>query len=305
MEELRFLFDNEEHVGRWIAKLNLGDATIIQTARMRRAWQAVRLYFTQAEQDRSKVMLADLDSLLEDGELRNVKQSFWRRYRLRFPTEVHPADSLLSRVSREIAKRMLCVYPIGKVRNLQFQLTTVQKKRKLGDNLWTEEVETEDMGVHDENTYLDKLHTLLLAYAMAGVEALPGVDLTKESTLGAASVEFVGVPLDTVLAYYYRAKRCTLSLPPSRRLAWLQAKDTEERSEWVTRFRESTDSLGLVIKQVMEARDAHWTVSNPTPGHIVPEQPGTSTANKEQLGAQASPSFAKDLQWQGRRQQPS
>ena len=73
-------------MGRWITKLGLGDATIIQTARMRRAWQAVRLYFTQAEQDRSKVTLADLDSLLEDGELRNDKQSFWKRYRLRFPS---------------------------------------------------------------------------------------------------------------------------------------------------------------------------------------------------------------------------
>ena len=190
LEELRYLFDSEEHVGRWITKLGLGDATIIQTARMRRAWQAVRLYFNQAEQDRSKVTLADLDSLLEDGELRNVKQSFWKRYRLRFPSEVHPADSLLSRVSREIAKRMLRVYPIWKVRNLQFQLTTVQKKRRVGGNLWTEEVEAEDTGVHDEtdeNTYLDKLHTLLLAYAMAGVEPLPGVGLTKESTWGAAS----------------------------------------------------------------------------------------------------------------------
>ena len=101
--------------------------------------------------------------------------------------------------------------------------------------------------------------------------------------MGAASVEFVGVPLDTVLAYYYRAKKCTLPLPAGRRLAWLQAKDTEERSEWVTRFRESTDSLGLVIKQVMEARDARWTVSSPTPGHAVLEQPAASAANKEQL----------------------
>ena len=64
LEELRFFFDSEDHVGLWVAKLGLGDATLLQTARVRRAWSAVRLYFQQAEQDRSKVALADLDSIL-------------------------------------------------------------------------------------------------------------------------------------------------------------------------------------------------------------------------------------------------
>ena len=145
LEELRFLFDSEEHVGRWVAKLSLGDATLLNTARLHRAWSAVRLYFTQSEKDRSKVALADLDSLLEDSELRDVKVAFWKRYHMRYPSEMHPADSLLSRLSRELSKRMLCVYDVWKVRSLHFQLTTVQKKRKLGDNLFTEEVETAEV----------------------------------------------------------------------------------------------------------------------------------------------------------------
>ena len=41
-----------------------------------------------AEQDRSKVALADLDTMLEDAELRDVKQAFWKRCRMRFPAEV-------------------------------------------------------------------------------------------------------------------------------------------------------------------------------------------------------------------------
>ena len=72
----------------------------------------MRLYFTQSEQDRSKVALADLDSLLEDSELRDVKVAFWKRYHMRYPSEMHPADSLLSRLSRELSKRMLCVYDV-------------------------------------------------------------------------------------------------------------------------------------------------------------------------------------------------
>jgi len=147
-----------------------------------------------------------------------------------------------------------------KVRSLHFQLTTVQRKRKLGENLYTEEVETEEAVSRDVDTYLDKLYTLLLAYSMAGVHPLPGVDMSKEACLSASSVEFVGVPLDVASSYFFRAKRCITSLPPSRRLQWLQTKDVEERSEWVTRFRESTLPLGLIIKQVMESRDAHWVV---------------------------------------------
>ena len=64
------------------------------------------------EQDRSKVALADLDSLLEESELRDAKQAFWRRYRLRFPAEVHPGDAVVSRVSRELSKRMLAFAPV-------------------------------------------------------------------------------------------------------------------------------------------------------------------------------------------------
>ena len=115
LEELRFFFDSEDHVGRWVSKLGLGDATLLQTARVRRAWSAVRLYLQQAEQDRSKVALADLDSILGDSELRDVKTAFWQRYKMRFPAEVHPSDMAVSKVSRELSKRMLCVFNIWKV----------------------------------------------------------------------------------------------------------------------------------------------------------------------------------------------
>ena len=87
------------------------------------------------EQDRSKVSASDLDTMLEENELRDAKAAFWRRYRLKFPPEVHPSDATLSRVSREMGKRMLCVFNIWKVRNLQYQLHTTNKRRKVGEEL--------------------------------------------------------------------------------------------------------------------------------------------------------------------------
>ena len=241
LEEFRFLFEDEAKVGAFVAKIGLGDEATIQTARLRRAWTATRVYFSQAEQDRSKVALADLDSLLEESELRDAKQAFWRCNRLRFPTKVHPSDAVVSRVSRELSKRMLCLFNVWKVRSLQFQLGTSQKKRRLGDGLFTEKAETEESYTADCDTYLNKLHTLLIAYSLAGCQPLPGVaDATKEQTL---------VLLDVMLQYFYRANGGAAN--------W-QASDSDERSEWVTKFREGTRSLGAVVKELMASRDAHW-----------------------------------------------
>ena len=38
--------------------------------------------------------MTDLDSLLEDSELRDVRAQFWKRYSLRFPADVHPSDAV-------------------------------------------------------------------------------------------------------------------------------------------------------------------------------------------------------------------
>ena len=60
----------------------------------------------------------------------------------------------------------------------------MQRKRKLGENHFTEEVETEEAVSKGCGYRLkDKLYTLLLAYTMAGVNPLPGVDMSKEAVL--------------------------------------------------------------------------------------------------------------------------
>ena len=109
LEEFRFFFDAEAKVEPWLGKIQLGAEAQIQAARLRRAWHAVSLYYKTAEQDRSRVAIEDLDSLLGDTELRSAKEAFWVRYKLRFPTEVYPSDAAVSRASREMSKRLLCV----------------------------------------------------------------------------------------------------------------------------------------------------------------------------------------------------
>ena len=144
LEEFRFLFEDEAKIEPFLAKIPLGEDRLVQGARLRRAWTAVSLFYKQADQDRSKVTASDLDTMLGDVELRDVKTAFWQRYRMRFPPDIHPADATLSRVSRELTKRMLCVFNVGKVKTLQYQFHTTQKKRKLADNLWMEAAEEEE-----------------------------------------------------------------------------------------------------------------------------------------------------------------
>ena len=271
LEEFRFFFEDESKVEPWLGKLTLGEDKNIQAARLRRAWAAVRLFYQQSEQDRSKVLSSDLDTMLGDTELRTVKQSFWRRYKIRFPAEVHPADATVSRVSREMDKRMLCVYNVWKVKSLQFQLHTSQRKRKLADCLYMEDNDDDEAHGHDADSYLDRLQTLMIAYAIAGAQAITGAPTAAED-LGADSTRYVAVPFDTVWSYFLRAKRTCMQVPLGRRLAWLQARDAEERAEWVTRFRESTLPLGQIVKEVFATRDAHWLPT--TPAMAEPANPG-------------------------------
>ena len=178
LEEFRFFCETK--VEKWRSQLSLGEDANTQAARVRRAWHAVTMYYKTFEQDRSKVSTTDLDTLLDDSELRTYKQNFWVRYKLRFSTEQYPSDATVPRVSRELDKRMLCVMSVWKVKSLQWQLLTTNKKRKLGDGLFTEEPELKEAGARDAEHYLDRLYTLMLAYAKAGTSRVTGAPPAKD-----------------------------------------------------------------------------------------------------------------------------
>jgi hypothetical protein len=100
------------------------------------------------------------------------------------------------------------------VKTLQFQLTTSQKKRKLSDGLFIKDGEDEEIVAHDVDNYLDRLFTLLLAYAMAGCAGVTGApDAAQELNLGADTTKFVNVPLDVIYKYYFSAKRSIMVMP--------------------------------------------------------------------------------------------
>ena len=87
-----------------------------------------------------------------------------------------------------------------------------------------------------------KLRTYLLAIAIIGTDKVQGAPPDEE--FGSDSTKFVKTPWDILQAYYFRAARAIKAVPKASRLAWLEAKDTEERAVWVSRFRNGNGTLG-------------------------------------------------------------
>ena len=80
MEEFRFFFHDGAQVETWVNKIGVTDDKLVQIARLRRAWTAVSLFYQTAEQDRPKVSNTDLDSMLDESELRDSKTAFWHSF---------------------------------------------------------------------------------------------------------------------------------------------------------------------------------------------------------------------------------
>ena len=78
----------------------------------------------------------------------------------------------------------------------------------------------------DATQYLDRLHTYSLALALAGAGALTQTEaaVTPEASIGATTTFFVHVPLDIVMAYFWRAKRTCRVQPAATRLRWWRSR---------------------------------------------------------------------------------
>ena len=62
-------------------------------------------------------------------------------------------------------------------------------------------------------------------------------------------------------------------------MAWFKEKDTAERAAWVSRLHNGNESLGEVVKAVMESREAHWI--DPLQYEIAPEYPASQPQQPE------------------------
>ena len=270
LTDFLYLFATETEVDN-IVTSKVKDLTNrpLMTARIRQAWAGVRGAQAQAEVTKKRGAEAeDYDALLPQPDLDDLVRMFWQRYHLRFAPSVEPSDLLISRLSKELDKRLLTVRNIWQIRTMTHQLRTDRKRQKITETIDLVEKESE-ADVHISKTlasYLDLLYTLCIAYARAGIKAL-AANIPETPTSDAT--DYVTAPLDLMLRYHNRAQVKVQLLPASEALSWLQTRDEEERTRWVERYRSSDLAFGQVVKEVYQQREAVWDV----PTHRAPRQP--------------------------------
>ena len=116
----------------------------------------------------------DLDKLLPLKDLDDMHDLFWLRHRLTFDPEDEPADSLVSRVAREIMKRLLTSRDVWATKSLAFQVKQERKRTQIAEGL-----ELVHHGMLTEaplkHTVVNFMHlhaVLMLAYSKAGIRKL-------------------------------------------------------------------------------------------------------------------------------------
>ena len=262
LTDFRALFTAPGEVGTFVDAIpNLTNARR-DAARLRQAWEAC----FQAEdaailQKKRGSESTDLDELLDSTTLQDQRELFYARYKVKYPAWIEPSDFLVSRIYKELSKRLLQVHSVWKTKSLGYQMKAERKRQRLTDKV--DLVTTEQLADDDEDSgrslpkYMSLLWTLLIAYVRAGTTALSTAPSTKE-TLGTPSEEYVEVPLDAMIMYYAKMQKSILNNPHLCTLDWIQSRDEAERQVWIEEHRSSTKTLGTIIVQVMARRESMW-----------------------------------------------
>ena len=240
-----------------------------QASRLRQAWKSLKDAETAAENLKKRGLDdTDLDSLLHQDQLDELADAFHRRYKVTFPPTVAPGDVLVSRISKELDKRLMTPKDVWKTKTQAQQQRAVRKKQRVADNV---EILTHEQEVEDDEpgqgivVYMAKLFTLLIAYSMAGVrKRLGGTPPEEKRTT--KSVVYVHCPLDVLFRYFFRVQDRAHRLPSSMALEWIQERDEAEREMWIDKFRNSSQTLGEVIHETFQQREAMWEVQKTSTG---------------------------------------
>ena len=85
LDDFRYWFVKEDEIEVFLSadKLIKGQDLKLQASRLRNAWFQVRAHGKTREGLLANAATADMDDLIEEGQLRDVKTSFWARYKMR------------------------------------------------------------------------------------------------------------------------------------------------------------------------------------------------------------------------------
>eukprot|EP00971_Amphidinium_carterae_P129350 2561990-Amphidinium_carterae.1 len=137
LEDFKYLFTTEAEISSTvIANIAELERKPLMAARLRQAWHSVQTAQSVADAQRKRGREAeDLDALLPEQDLTNLKTLFWSRYKLDFNISTEPSDFLVSRISRELQKRLLQVHSVWRTKTLTHQLKQERKKQRVAEGV--------------------------------------------------------------------------------------------------------------------------------------------------------------------------
>ena len=248
------------------------DNVFLATSRMRQAWRSLKSARDNDEAIiRSGNDTADMDDLLAVSVLDDIEARHWARYKMTWPPDIAPADTVISRIVRELEKRTLSVREVLKTRTQAHQQKAVRKRTKVAEGLEMVSATAEQDASPTLHNYMQSLLTLLIAYSKAGSKLRQDAPTTEVKT--GESTKVVECPLDVLMRYYYRVQDRAHGMPYYAALAWVRRKDEAERTVWVDRYRNTDNSLGEVILHTMETREAMWELPTPEARKAPPPAP--------------------------------
>ena len=116
----------------------------LEASRLRQAHLNVKDAVTKAKRSASAASADDdLDVLLPSDDLLALFNNFWKRYKVTFPPDRSPADSVVSRARKEILRRLLCVADVMKTKT-QTHSSQPHSKKKESIGIVTITTELED-----------------------------------------------------------------------------------------------------------------------------------------------------------------
>ena len=249
---------------RLMITVNLGDECkepMQQKSCLRQAWDDLKK--AKENEDvlkRKRSDDVDLGKFLTQAELETLANLFWCGCRVELPPALAPYDALVSRVNKELSKRLLTLRDVSKTRFLSQQQRSSHKRIRIAEGV--DFVQNEDEG-HVESTqslqmYLDLLQTGLLAYVIAGTTKVKNAP-TTESRISDPLIS-VGVSWDVLIRVHHRATVQVRKVPYAMQLTWLETRIDGELEAWIEEYRNSDKTLGQVIAHVHTSREAVWAV---------------------------------------------
>ena len=170
-------------------------------SRLRQAWYALKRSRDAAEDvKRVGIDTSDMDELLPSAVLEDIEARHWNRYKMSWPLEMSPADTVVSRIVRELEKRTLGVRDVFKVRTQAHQQKGMRKCTKLANGIEMLSAEAEEHEVrHTTQNYFAGLQTLLIAYSEAGAKLRADAPECEPKTMDSDSSMVVECSLDILV----------------------------------------------------------------------------------------------------------